>query len=140
MKNKELKGEALESATTPATQESELANRRSFMKNLAAGTVAAGALAGSVVSARTPKAAQAIGAEYAIATARRPTAQLRLTFSQGRPPKLYEVFRAIEAILEPTGCPACGFDGLDFLLRLDRVIGPDPEKWVATLEGELVKQ
>jgi len=140
MKNKELKDEALESVTETSAQESELANRRSFMKNLAAGTVAAGALAGSVVSARTPGSAQIRGSVSAIATGRRPTAQLRLCFPQQRPPKLYEVFRAIEAVLEPTGCPACGFDGLDFLLRLDRVIGPDPEKWVATLEGELVQQ
>ncbi len=139
MKKKELKDEALESATATAAQESELANRRSFMKNLAAGTVAAGALAGSVVSAGAPNAAQTISAQKLVATARRPTAQLRLSFPQQRPPKLYEVFRAIEAALEPTGCTACGFDGLDLLLRLDRVIGPDPEKWVATLEGELVQ-
>lgn len=48
MKNKELKDKAPESAAANAAQESELANRRSFMKNLAAGTVAAGALAGTV--------------------------------------------------------------------------------------------
>jgi hypothetical protein len=139
MKNKELKDKAPESPAANAAQESELANRRSFMKNLAAGTVAAGALAGSVVSAGAPKAATA-GAQRLGVTARRPTAVLRLSFPQQRPPKLYEVFRAIEAALEPTGCTACGFDGLDVLLRLDRVIGPDPEKWVATLEGEIIQQ
>jgi len=137
MKNKELKDKAPESAT--AAQESELANRRSFMKNLAAGTVAAGALAGSVVSANTAKAATTSAQKLGV-TARRPTALLRLSFPQQRPPKLYEVFRAIEAALGPTGCTACGFDGLDVLLRLDNVINPDPEKWVATLEGELVQQ
>jgi anaerobic selenocysteine-containing dehydrogenase len=139
MKNKELKDKAPESPSASAAQESELANRRSFMKNLAAGTVAAGALAGTVVSAGATKAAT-ISAQKLVATARRPTAQLRLCFPQHRPPKLDEVFRALQAVLEPTGCTACGFDGLDILLRLDRVIGPDPEKWVATLEGELVQQ
>ena len=139
MKNKELKDNAQESATANTAQESELANRRSFMKNLAAGTVAAGALAGSVVSASKAKAAT-VSAQKLGVTARRPTAVLRLSFPQQRPPKLYEVFRAIEAAVEPTGCTARGFDGLDVLLRLDRVIGPDPERWVATLEGELIQQ
>jgi hypothetical protein len=87
----------------------------------------------------TPKVAGG-GAQKLGVAARRPTALLRLSFPQQRPPKLYEVFRAIEAALEPTGCTACGFDGLDVLLRLDRVIGPDPEKWVATLEGEILQQ
>ena len=136
MKNEELKDKAIESENS--AEESELANRRSFMKNLAAGTVAVGALAGSVVKA-APKTAGAAAQKLGVA-ARRPTAVLRLSFPQQRPPKLYEVFRAIEAALEPTGCTACGFDGLDVLLRLDRVIGPDPEKWVATLEGEIVQQ
>ncbi len=140
MKNKDLKDEALESATATDSQEPESANRRSFMKNLAAGTVAAGALAGSVVSAGTTPAAQTINPRLLVATPRRPTAQLRLTFPQHRPPKLHDVFRAIEAALGPTGCTSCGFDGLDFLLRLDTIIGPDPENWVATLEGELLKQ
>ena len=70
-------------------------------------------------------------------TARRPTALLRLCFPKQRPPKLDEVFRAIELALRPTGCLSCGFDGLDFLLRLDTIIGPDPKQFVATLEGEL---
>ncbi len=140
MKNEELKEEALESAATGAAQEPESGNRRSFIKNLAVGTVAAGALAGSVVKAGATKAAQDFNPQYLAAAPRRPTAQLRLTFPKNRPPKLYEVFRAIEAALGPTGCTACGFDGLDFLLRLDTVIGPDPQAWVATLEGEVLKQ
>ncbi|HEY7181971.1 MAG TPA: twin-arginine translocation signal domain-containing protein [Blastocatellia bacterium] len=139
MKNKELKDNAPESPAANAAQESELANRRSFMKNLAAGTVAAGALAGSVVSASTAKAATT-SAQKLGPIARRPTALLRVSFPQQRPPRLEEVFKAIELALRPTGCTGCGFDGLDFLLRLDTVIGPDPEKWNATLEGELPQQ
>src|SRR5262249_39593458 len=136
MKNKELKDKAPESPTANAAQEAELANRRAFMKNLAAGTVAAGALAGSVVSASTVKAA-ITSAQKLGPSARRPTALLRVSFPQQRPPRLDEVFKAIELALRPTGCTGCGFDGLDFLLRLDTIIGPDPEKWNATLEGEL---
>jgi hypothetical protein len=138
MKNKELKDNAQESAVVNTAQESDLANRRSFMKNLAAGTVAAGALAGTVVSAGSTKAAT-IRAQMT-PTARRPTALLRVCFPKQRPPKLEDVFRAIEQALRPTGCTGCGFDGLDFLLRLDTIIGPDPEQFVATLEGELGQQ
>jgi hypothetical protein len=138
MKNKELKDKAPESAVANTAQESELANRRSFMKNLAAGTVAAGALAGTVVSAGSTKAA-AISAQQLGTVARRPTALLRVSFPKQRPPKLEDVFRAIEQALRPTGCTGCGFDGLDFLLRLDPVIGPDPAQVVTILEGELVQ-
>ena len=139
MKNKEPKDKAPESAVANTVQETELANRRSFMKNLAAGTVAAGALAGTVVSAGSTKAAT-ISAQNLAPTARRPTALLRLSFPKQRPPKLEDVFRAIEQALRPTGCLTCGFDGLDFLLRLDTIIGPDPAQFVATLEGELPQQ
>jgi hypothetical protein len=136
MKNKEPKDKAPESAVANTAQESELANRRSFMKNLAAGTVAAGALAGTVVSAGSTKAAT-ISAQTLGPTPRRPTALMRICFPKQRPPKLDEVFRAIELALKPTGCPSCGFDGLDFLLRVDPVIGPDPAQIVTILEGEL---
>jgi hypothetical protein len=138
MKNKELKDKAQESAVANTAQESELANRRSFMKNLAAGTVAAGALTGTVVSAGSTKAAT-ISAQNLGTTARRPAALMRICFPKQRPPKLDEVFRAIQLALSPTGCTGCGFDGLDFLLRLDPVIGPDPAQVVTILEGELVQ-
>lgn len=133
MTNKELKDETLASSSIAA--DAEVANRRSFMKTLAAGTVAAGALAGITAKAATPTAAQNIYAQRLAVQARKPTAVLRLSFDRKQPPKLQEVFRAIEAALEPTGCTACGFDGLDFLLRLDEVINPQTP-WVATLEGE----
>jgi hypothetical protein len=139
MKKKELNDRSTESAVANTAQESELANRRSFMKNLAAGTVAAGALAGTVVSAGSAKAAT-ISAETLAPTARRPTALMRISFPKQRQPRLDEVFKAIEQALRPTGCLTCGFDGLDFLLRLDTVIGPDPAQFVTTLEGELPQQ
>jgi len=139
MKNKEIKDKAPESAVANTAQESELANRRSFMKNLAAGTMAAGALTGTVVSAGSTKAAT-ISAQNLAPTPRRPTARLRLCFSKQRPPKLEDVFRAIEQALRPTGCLTCGFDGLDFLLHLDTIINPAPEQFVAILEGELPQQ
>ena len=123
---------------TAVAADADVANRRSFMKTLAAGTVAAGALAGVTAKASAPTAAQSAFAQRLTAQARKPTAVLRLSFSQDRPPKLNEVFRAIEAVLEPTGCTACGFDGLDFLLRLDKIIIPSHEGFVATLEGDLV--
>ena len=134
MKNKEFKDKAPESAVANTAQESELANRRSFMKNLAAG-----ALAGTVVSAGSTKAAT-IRAQELAPTARRPTALLRVSFPKQRPPKLDEVFKAIEQALRPTGCLTCGFDGLDFLLHLDTIINPAPEQFVAILEGELPQQ
>jgi hypothetical protein len=138
MKNKELKDKSTESAVTNTAQESELANRRSFMKNLAAGAVAAGALTGTVVSAGSTKAAT-IGAQDLALAPRRPTALMRICFPKQRPPRLDEVFKAIEQALRPTGCTGCGFDGLDFLLRLDPVIGPDPAQVVTILEGELAQ-
>jgi hypothetical protein len=139
MKNKEPKDKAPESTVANTALETELANRRSFMKNLAAGTVAAGALAGTVVSAGSAKAAT-ISTETLAPTARRPTALMRISFPKQRQPRLDEVFKAIEQALRPTGCLTCGFDGLDFLLRLDTVIGPDPAQFVTTLEGELPQQ
>jgi hypothetical protein len=138
MKKKELNDQSPESAVANTAQESEMANRRSFMKNLAAGTVAAGALAGTVVSAGSTKAAT-IGAQDLTVTPRRATAVMRICFPKQRLPKLDDVFRAIELALKPTGCPSCGFDGLDFLLRVDPVIGPDPAQFVTILEGELVQ-
>lgn len=138
MKTKELNDETPASSSVAAAQEADVANRRSFMKTLAAGTVAAGALAGVTAKAAAPTAAQTIYAQRLGIQARKPTAVMRLSFDRDRPPKLNEVFRAIEAVLEPTGCTACGFDGLDFLLRLDKVITPSPEGFVATLEGEII--
>ena len=138
MKNNELKDKAPESPVANTAQESDLANRRSFMKNLAAGTVAAGALAGTVVSAGSTKAAT-ISAQDLTVSPRRQTAVMRICFPKQRLPKLDDVFRAIELALKPTGCPSCGFDGLDFLLRVDPVIGPDPAQFVTILEGELVQ-
>ena len=83
MKNKEPKDKAPESAVANTVQESELANRRSFMKNLAAGTVAAGALAGTVERGLDE------GRDHQRAgigpTARRPTALLRICFPKQRP-------------------------------------------------------
>lgn len=138
MKTKEPKDETLASSSVAVVQDAEVANRRSFMKTLAAGTVAAGALAGVAAKAATPTATQNLYAQRLGVLARKPTAVMRLSFDRDRPPKLNDVFRALEAALEPTGCTACGFDGLDFLLRLDKVITPSPEGFVATLEGEIV--
>ncbi len=123
---------------TAVAADATVAQRRSFMKTLAAGTVAASALAGVTAKAAAPNVAQSAFAQRLIVQPRKPTATLRLSFSQKRPPKLNEVFRAIEAALEPTGCTACGFDGLDFLIRLDEIVIPSHEGFVATLEGELV--
>jgi hypothetical protein len=98
-------------ASSSVAADAEVANRRSFMKTLAAGTVAAGTLAGITAKATTPTTAQTIYAQRLGVQARKPTAVLRR-----------------------------GFDGLDFLLRLDDIITPAQEGFVATLEGELVSQ
>jgi hypothetical protein len=61
---------------------------------------------------------------------------VRLSFNQRRPPKLEQIAEALERILGETGCPRCGFDGIDVRLRLEEIVNPaanpQPLPWVAT--------
>lgn len=116
----------------PASQETE---RRSFIKNLAVGTVAAGAIAGGVVNTSAANV-QREAAQLTIKP-RKATATLRLSFNQKRKPSLDDVYAALERVLRETGCTKCGFDGLDVILRLDSIINPVIDEPVAILEGEI---
>ncbi len=62
-------------------------------------------------------------------------AKVRIAFNRQRPPSLDDVFAALEKILAPTGCTRCGFDGIDFLLQLEEILGPEPDPWVGTKVG-----
>jgi hypothetical protein len=122
-----------------AVEETE--GRRSFMKGMVAGSVAAGTLAATVANAKAAPAqfAAAPAAVQFIAKARPETAKIRVSFDQNRLPKLYDVQKAIEDILRRSGCPNCGLGGIDILLRLDELINP-AERFMAIAEGEFLQR
>lgn len=126
-----------------AAQELETANRRSFIKTLAASSVAAGTLAASTVAATRPNAAIAQDREAAgnlLAVRPRPqTATLRLSFNRKQEPSIDDIFRAIERALGETGCTKCGLGGIDVLLRLDEIINPVSHLPAIILEGEFTR-
>jgi hypothetical protein len=101
---------------------SEPATRRSLLKSLALGTVAAGAIAGSA------KAAESVGATGELRVRR----NVRVVFEQRKPPNLDDVFAALEKAAGEAGCTRCGLDGIDIKLVLEEIWGPDPTPWVIT--------
>jgi anaerobic selenocysteine-containing dehydrogenase len=112
--------------------------RRSFMKGIVAGSVAAGTLAATVANAAPTQFAAAPSAVSFLAKARPETAKLKVSFDQRRLPKLYDVQKALEDILRRSGCPNCGLGGIDILLRLDELINP-AENFVAVVEGSILQ-
>jgi len=133
MANTELKTVANEIAA----DESE--GRRSFMKGIVAGSVAAGTLASTVVNAAPKQFAAAPSAVQFVAKARPETAKIKVSFDQIRQPKLYDLQKSLEDILRRTGCPNCGLGGIDILLRLDELINP-AERFMAIAEGEVLQR
>ncbi len=132
MANNELKTSAQENAVD------ENEGRRSFMKGIVAGTVAAGTLASTVANATPKQFAAAPAATAVFAKPRLETAKLKISFDQRKLPKLYDVQKALEEILRPSGCPNCGLGGIDIILRLDQLINP-ADRFVAIVEGEILQ-
>ena len=132
MANNELKTSAQENAVD------ENEGRRSFMKGIVAGTVAAGTLAATVANAAPKQFATAPATTAVFAKPRLETAKLKISFNQKRLPTLYDVQKALEEILRPSGCPNCGLGGIDIILRLDQLINP-AEQFVAVVEGEILQ-
>ena len=131
MANNELKNSA-----ENAVDENE--GRRSFMKGIVAGTVAAGTLASTVANAAPKQFAAAPAASAFLAKPRLETAKLKISFDQRKLPKLYDVQKALEDILRPSGCPNCGLGGIDIILRLDQLINP-ADRFVAIVEGDILQ-
>ena len=113
----------------------ENGGRRTFMKGIVAGSIAAGTLASTVTNA-APAQFAAPAAALVYAKARPETAKLRVSFDQQRLPKLSEVQDALASILRRSGCPNCGLGGIDVLLRLDQIINPQ-DRFIAVVEGEI---
>jgi hypothetical protein len=130
MANQELN----QTTTEVAGEETE--GRRSFMKGIVAGSLAAGTLASTVANAAPAQFAAA--PSLLLAKARPETAKLKVSFDQRRLPKLYEVQQALEDILQRSGCPKCGLGGIDIILRLDELINP-ADKFVAVVEGSILQ-
>lgn len=120
-----------------ASNENE--GRRSFMKGIVAGSVAAGTLAATVVNAAPKQFATAPSAVQFIAKARPETAKIRVSFDQNKLPKLYDVQKALEDIFRRSGCPNCGLGGIDIHIRLDELINP-AERFMAIAEGEFLQR
>ena len=130
MADKELKS----SPNANAGEEPE--GRRSFMKGIVAGTVAAGTIASTVANARPAQFAAATNGATVLIKPRPETAKLKITFDQKKPPKLYEVQKALEDLARRLGCEFCGFGGIDVLIRLDEIINP-ADRYVAVVEGSI---
>lgn len=117
----------------------ENGGRRTFMKGIVAGSIAAGTISSTVAPAianAAPAQFAAPAAALVYAKARPETAKLRVSFDQQRLPKLSEVQDALATILRRSGCPNCGLGGIDVLLRLDQIINPQ-DRFVAVVEGEI---
>ena len=127
------------SAVTNEVAADENEGRRSFMKGIVAGSVAAGTLAATVANAAPKQFATAPSAVTFIAKARPETAKIRVSFDQRKLPKLYDLQKALEDILRRSGCPNCGLGGIDILLRLDELINP-AERFMAIAEGEFLQR
>lgn len=127
------------SALTNEVAADENGGRRSFMKGIVAGSVAAGTLAATVANAAPKQFAAAPSAVSFIAKARPETAKIRVSFDQNKVPKLYDVQKALEDILRRSGCPNCGLGGIDILIRLDELINP-AERFMAIAEGEFLQR
>lgn len=118
-----------------ATEEN--GGRRTFMKGIVAGSVAAGTLASTVANA-APAQFAVPAATLVYAKPRPETAKLKVSFDQRRQPKLAEVQDALADIFRRSGCPNCGLGGIDVLLRLEQIINPQ-DRFVAVVEGEILQ-
>jgi len=120
------------------SSERDSPTRRSFIKNITAGAVAAAGLAAAspaLAGASTAVAGATAGAGGVTAAGAR---HFRAAFASGGRTTLEDVHKAIEAAVGAAGCTRCGFDGIDLTLRQEEIlgIGPDPVPWiVATWEG-----
>jgi hypothetical protein len=107
------KDEGLEGGSEPAT-------RRSLLKSIALGTVAAGALG------------SATGAESATTSGALTKRNVRVVFDARKPPVFEDVLAALERAAGEYGCTRCGLGGIDVHLVLEEILGPEPDPWVIT--------
>ena len=107
------------------SSERDSPTRRSFIKSVTAGAVAAAGLAAAspalAGATAPPRTATQGGARH-----------LRVAFNRGGLTTLEDVHEAIERALGVAGCTRCGFDGIDLLLRQEEVLRPDPHPWIVT--------
>jgi hypothetical protein len=107
------------------SSERDSPTRRSFIKSVTAGAVAAASLASA-----SPALA---GATAQTGTVTEGGARhLRVAFNQGGVTTLDDVHEAIERALGVTGCTRCGFDGIDLTLRQEEVLSVEPQPWIVT--------
>ena len=111
-------------------------DRRTFMKGIVAGTVAAGTLAATTNAAPGQSLGAAAAAPLVFAKPRPETAKLRLSFDQQKQPTLIDIQNAIANIVRRSGCTNCGLGGIDIHIRLDQLINP-ADRYMASVEGEM---
>jgi hypothetical protein len=107
------------------SSERDSPTRRSFIKNITAGAVAAAGLA----AASPALAGATAGAGGVTAGGAR---HLRAAFAGGGRTTLEDVRKAIEAAVGAAGCTRCGFDGIDLTLRQEEILDPEPCPWIVT--------
>jgi hypothetical protein len=107
------------------SSERDSPTRRSFIKSVTAGAVAAAGLA----AAAPALAGATAGAGGVTAGGAR---HLRVAFQGGGLTTLEDVRKAIESAVGFAGCTRCGFDGIDLTLRQEEILGPEPDPWIVT--------
>ena len=126
MANEEIKAEEKQGSQEAGTEQSDTAHRRSFIKTMVAGAVAAGAIGAVPLVAK----AQDKGLTATVA----PTRRLRISFNGRRPPVLEEIYRAIEQAAGEAGCTRCGLLGYDIYMGCQEIVQPVEAPFVMTGE------
>jgi hypothetical protein len=124
MTKEEIKAEEKQGAE--GSEQTDSAHRRSFIKTMVAGAVAAGAIGAVPLVARAQ--------EKSGLTATAATQRFRICFNGKNPPVLEEIYRALEQAAGETGCTRCGLIGYDIYLGCGDIIQPSADPYVITGE------
>jgi len=131
MTNEEFKAEKNESAVEAGSEQTNAADRRSFIKTVVAGAVAAGAIGAVPLVARAQEGQMAERLATASATRR-----FRISFNGRRPPTLDDIYRALEQAAGEAGCTRCGLLGYDIYMGCQDIIQPVEAPYVVTGEQQ----
>ena len=125
IRNKDAESNSVES------EQKDPAARRSFIKTVVAGAVAAGAM-GAVPLIAKAQEQETQFTNLTVAASRR----FKICFNGKKPPVLEDIFRAIELAARESGCTRCGLIGLDYYLGCQDIIQPSETPFVITGEQQ----
>jgi hypothetical protein len=128
MTKEEIKAEEIQGSRENGSEQSDAAHRRSFIKTMVAGAVAAGAIGAVPLVARAQDSKAELTATAAAKT------RFRIAFNGRRPPVLEDIYRALEKAAGETGCTRCGLIGYEIYLGCGDIIQPANDPFVITGE------